>query len=108
MRLKRGEKRTNGIAAAAVIEIRPTLDYPRQHEKIGSKHYSFRIGVPGMMKNVEIAINRGAWLACRHAVGYWWYDWSGFRPGKYQAVIRAQTADGDRIFSEPRDFIVEV
>src|SRR5262245_44207967 len=108
MRMKRADKRTDGVGTAAVVAIRPILDYPRHNEKIKSKHYSFRIGVPGLVKIVEIAINRGPWQACRHSVGYWWYDWSGYKPGKYQAVIRAQTAEGERIFSEPRDFLIEI
>jgi len=104
LKIRRGEKRATGTA---VIEIRPTLDYPRHNEKITSRTYSFRIGVPGTVRKVEISINRGPWQACRNSTGYWWYDWSGYKPGQYDVVVRAQTAEGGQTVSESRDFIVQ-
>ena len=74
-------------AVAAGIAI----DYPQESEHITSPDYTFRIEAK-RASQVEISIDNDAWRPCRQAEGYWWYDWSGYMPGKYQAAakIRAQ------------------
>lgn len=82
------------------------LDYPMQGEKIDSKDYTVRVGAPSGVKKVEVAIDQGSWRACRPAVGYWWYDWSGFEPGEHEVVARAQTEDGRTLRTEIHDCVV--
>ncbi|MFH1619409.1 MAG: hypothetical protein ABIG11_05840 [bacterium] len=83
------------------------LDHPQHDEKITSPHYTFRIGATGDMQRVEISLNDGPWQACRHSVGYWWYDWSGYAGGRHQAEVRAWTKNGRVLTSEPRNFQVD-
>ena len=82
------------------------LDHPQQDEKITSTHYTFRIGTYGDTERVEISINQGHWQPCRHSVGYWWHDWSGYTKGRHQAVAKARTKDGQVFTSETRKFQV--
>jgi hypothetical protein len=82
------------------------LDHPQRGEKITSPQYTFRAGAAGNIERVEISINQGPWQACRHSVGYWWYDWSGYSAGRYQAVVRAQTKDGRLFSADPTKFLV--
>lgn len=88
-------------------DVQSKVDYPREGENISSHHYTFRIGIPVEAERVEISINGSPWQPCRPAVGYWWYDWSGYEPGSHQAAIRALTPDGREEVSEARSFSVE-
>ena len=91
---------------AKTNEVCIELDHPQQGEKITAPHYTFRIGVYGDTERVEISINQGHWQPCRHSVGYWWYDWSGYTKGRHQVVARARTKDGQVFTSETRKFQV--
>ena len=82
------------------------LDHPQPGEKITAPRYTFRIGTFGDIALVEISINAGPWQACRHSVGYWWYDWADYVPGLYQAAVRARTKDGQLLSGEPCKFQV--
>lgn len=85
---------------------RVVLDHPQRGEKITSPQYTFRVGALGDIERVEISINQGPWQACRYSVGYWWYDWSGYSAGRYQAAVRAQTRGGRTLASDPAKFSV--
>lgn len=87
-------------------EVCAVLDYPQQGEKITAPHYTFRVGTAGDIERVEISLNAGPWQACRHSVGYWWYDWADYTGGRYQAVVKAWARDGRAVTCEPRDFQV--
>ena len=63
------------------------IDYPKQGEVIHAKHYTVRVGTTPCQK-VEISIDDQPWHPCRHAVGFWWYDWTGYAPGNHQVVAR--------------------
>ena len=91
---------------AKTAEVCVELDYPRQDEKITSPVYVFRIGTSGDAERVELSINKGPWQPCRHAAGYWWYDWSGYLKGRHQAVVRTWTKSGQEVASAPRKFQV--
>lgn len=82
------------------------LDHPQQGENITAPQYTFRVGTPGNTDRVEISIDQGSWHPCRYSVGYWWYDWSGYKEGRYQAEARAWTKDGQVSTSGPRNFQV--
>lgn len=85
---------------------RAVLDHPLQGEKITAPQYTFRVGTIGDIELVVISINNGPWQPCRNAEGYWWYDWAGYKSGKYQAEAKAQTKDGRIFTSEPCKFQV--
>lgn len=98
-------------APKVVDEIKPSeicavLDHPQQGEKITVPQYTFRVGTIGAIVRVEISLNDGPWKACRNAVGYWWYDWTDYAAGRYQAAVRAQTKDGHLFTTEPCKFQV--
>lgn len=87
-------------------EVCAMLDHPQQGEKITAPQYTFRVGTAGDIERVEISIDEGPWQICRNAVGYWWYDWSGYTSGRYQLAVRAQTKDNREFTSEPCKFQV--
>lgn len=88
------------------VETTLSLDYPRRHERIMSSEYSFRISAPTNVLNVSVAIDQGPWQACRQAVGYWWYDWSGYEDGEHEIIARAEMEDDRQINSAPHAFLV--
>lgn len=87
-------------------EVCAILDHPQQGEKITASQYTFRIGTIGAIERIEISLNEGPWQACRHSVGYWWYDWADYAAGRFQAVVKAQTKDGQTFTSTPSKFQV--
>ena len=91
---------------AAAQELQVSVDYPQQDEGITSREYTVRVGVTPAAEKVEVAIDRGPWLACRSAEGYWWYDWSGYGPGRHEAVARVRLPDGRTVESLPTPFRV--
>lgn len=102
-RKKTATKETGTVKTAGV---RAVLDHPQQGEKINSSQYTFRAGTTGDVERVEISINQGPWQVCRYSVGYWWYDWSGYAAGRYQAAARAQTRDGRLLTTDPAKYLV--
>ncbi len=93
-------------AAAKTIGVSAVLDHPQQGEIITAPQYTFRIGTLGNIELVDISINQGPWQPCRNAAGYWWYDWSGYKSGRYQAEAKAKTKDGRAVTSMQCNFQV--
>lgn len=64
-----------------------TIHYPKPEETISSPEYTFRVmtRLPGP---VEISIDKGPWVRCRPAVGYWWFDWKCNGGGRHEVVAR--------------------
>lgn len=84
------------------------VEYPRQGETIASTDYTVRVFAPDSAKKVGISIDQGPWTSCRYAVGYWWFDWSGFENGEHQIVVSMENGQGDRVISEPHEFFVDL
>ncbi|NNN05762.1 MAG: hypothetical protein HKL90_07660 [Elusimicrobia bacterium] len=83
-----------------------SVDFPRQYQTIVGMTYTFRISAPESARSVEIAVDQGDWRPCRPAVGYWWFDWSGYDEGEHEAVARFVTAEGFAVSAEPHEFVV--
>ena len=96
--------KTPKVRKASGLEV--TIDYPQQDEGIPSNTYTIRIGTVPAAEKVEVSIDRGPWLACRLAVGFWWYDWANFAPGVHRLTARALTPDGVTGTSKQRRFQV--
>lgn len=84
------------------------IDYPRQNEVIASPEYTVRVFAPKGAQRVGISIDQGPWKSCRPAVGYWWYDWSGYESGEHEIVVSMAMPDGKRIICEPHEFFVDL
>lgn len=84
-----------------------TVDYPEADERIGSSHYTIRLGLHADANRVEVSIDDSDWQPCRQAVGYWWYDWSGYQPGSHEIVARVHLRDGHTFTTSPRQVRVE-
>ena len=82
------------------------IDFPRRNEKVSSEHYSLRVATQGEGA-VEISLDGGPWEACRPAVGFWWFDWTEYGPGRHEAVARIRAQDGRIWESLPTPFRVE-
>ncbi|MEQ1919741.1 MAG: hypothetical protein ABL955_11130 [Elusimicrobiota bacterium] len=83
------------------------VNYPRQNEVVSSAQYTVRVFAPETAKRVGISINQGPWMSCRPAVGFWWYDWSGYDNGEHEIIVSMVTPDDKRIASEPHEFFVD-
>jgi len=83
-----------------------TIDFPQQDEGVAQGNYTFRVGTLPEAEKVEVSIDRGPWLACRKAVGYWWYDWSGYACGIHRLTARAFFPEGSVAVSTQRRFQV--
>lgn len=103
---KKNAARSEAAAAAKARIAGVVLDHPQRGEKITAPQYTFRVGPSGDIERVVISIEKGPWQPCRYSVGYWWYDWTGYTQGKYQAEVRAWTKDGSVVSSGPSKFQV--
>ncbi len=83
--------------ASATIAI----DYPREEELVIPGHYAVRISAHPQAQ-VEISINEGDWLGCRHAVGYYWFDWEPSKAGEVTLVARQKIGKGRAKKSDTR------
>lgn len=101
-----GKRKTRSTVKTG--EVCVVLDHPQQGEKITAPQYTFRVGTSGDIELVAISINQGPWQPCRNASGYWWYDWSGYTGGRYQAEARGQTKDGRVFASVQSNFQVDL
>jgi len=77
------------------------VDYPKNLENITTRNYSVRIGTSDCT-GVDISVNDQPWQPCRHAVGYWWFDWNNFQPGTHQLVARMHKRNGEYLISKRR------
>ena len=102
--------------AAAVIE-KPietpvesyiVIDFPREKEVITSSEYTIRLGASHDAEKVEVSIDGGDFLACRHAVGYFWFDWSGYSKVAHKISARLTSKDGRILHSDLRSFSVKL
>ncbi len=69
------------------------VDYPVENETVYGDNYVLRIGA-SFDGYVEVSFNDSEWQPCRFASGYWWYDWSYFKPGNMKIVARLVGNDG--------------
>jgi hypothetical protein len=103
----RNKKAESGTAAVAEPGgVRAALDYPQPGEGITAPQYTFRAGTVGAVERVEISINQGPGQSCRYSAGYWWYDWAGYAPGRYQAEVKAFLKNGKSVAAGPVKFQV--
>lgn len=77
------------------------IDYPKNLETINARHYCVRMGASDCT-GMDISINDQPWQPCRHAVGYWWFDWTNFQPGTHQLVARMHKRNGEYLISKRR------
>jgi hypothetical protein len=82
------------------------VDYPKNGDRVTSRDYTFRVSAEAA-GTVEISIDDEPWRPCRQAAGFWWHDWSGFRPGPHSVLARLNLRKGRRTFSARHDFEVE-
>lgn len=90
----------------AVAQPPLDIDYPSKDEVVNSSHYTFRMTAPEDVSYMEVSIDRGPWLACRCACGFWWFDWTNYQPGVHTLSARAVGRDGEPVNSLPRRFLV--
>jgi hypothetical protein len=63
------------------------VDFPKENEKFNKGHYSLRVSAKGNGR-VEVSFDGDDWVSCRHASGFWWFDWTNFDSGKYAVLAR--------------------
>jgi len=90
----------------AVAQPPLDIDYPGKDEVVNSSHYTFRMTAPEGVAYVEVSIDRGPWLACHCACGFWWFEWTNYQPGVHTLSARAVGRDGEPVNSLPRRFVV--
>ena len=68
------------------------IDHPKSGETLTHSYYAVRVGAS--WGQPEISIDGSNWKACRHAAGYFWFDWSPIPPGQHKLTARIKAADG--------------
>jgi hypothetical protein len=88
----------------------PTLeiDYPSDEAIVAPGHYAVRLSSSEALAEAEVSIDRGPWQPCRHACGFWWYDWRGGSPGSHAVAARGTTLTGETVNAVLRRFEVGV
>ena len=99
------QKEAIDLRKMAQSEASVNIDYPKSGEIITVPKYTLRINAKGATR-VEACIDDLPWTPCRSAVGYWWYDWSGYNPGKHQINVRTYRTDGTVVASALRQVFV--
>lgn len=90
------------------VESHLVVDFPQEKEVITHPEYTIRLGASSDAAKVEVSIDGGDFAPCRTAVGYWWYDWSGFSKIAHKISARLTTHDGRIIYSDLRTFSVRL
>lgn len=70
-----------------------SLDLPVPGEAVTAPHYALRVSAPEAAL-VAVSIDGGGWLPCRFAAGFWWYEWSGYAPGRHVIGVQSRGVDG--------------
>jgi len=104
--------RRKGMKAVLKTARRPaqervTVEFPKHNETVESERYTLRIGSPGSGP-VEVSIDGGEWQSCRPSAGFWWFDWSGYKPGRHEVVARVTGDDGVVHRGEAVGFLVKL
>ena len=91
------------IAAKKKISI----DFPKQHERISSTSYTFRVSAAlGPDECVLVSVDDAPFRACRFASGYWWFDWDGYRAHHHRLIAKIASPDGQVVSEAARRFLV--
>lgn len=98
---KKAKARATQSRAAVLVE------FPAEGEELTGRSYTFRVTTTPDAKAVELALDKGDWRPCREAVGFWWYDWSGFQDGEHEAAARTHVGDAISVNSATRRFTVK-
>ena len=77
------------------------FDFPREGELLTSDSYTVRIYAETPLA-VELSLDGSPWQACRESLGFWWYDWAGFLPGRHELKVRRLGEDGRWLESSVR------
>lgn len=84
------------------------IEFPKDHEMISVPVFDVCIEPVGNVKNIEISIDGQSWRRCRYAVGFWWFEWSGYQSGHHQIVCRGRTQNESLFVTPPRRFWVDL
>jgi len=98
--------RTRTASKKALDEVR--VDYPLDAEIVVSAHYTYRVSAAPDAATVEVSVNGGDWRPCRESLGFWWFDWHGYKPGSHVVTARAEKKTGKFAISTPRHFKVKI
>ena len=101
--VKKNNKTNSTKPATKIVDTNEyvVVDYPKNLESVTTRQYSVRIGASDCT-GVDISVNDQPWQPCRHAVGYWWFDWNNFQPGTHQLVARMHKRNGEYLISKRR------
>jgi hypothetical protein len=92
---------------ATAVKKKISIDFPKQHEKIASATYTFRLCASlGEGERVEVSVDDAPFAPCRFAEGFWWYDWSGYRSHHHRLIARIVASDGEVVSESARRFAV--
>lgn len=92
---------------AAAVKKKIAIDYPKQHERISSASYTFRVSAAlGDGERVLVSVDGAPFRPCRYAEGFWWFDWDGYRSHHHRLAAKIESADGEVVSETTRRFAV--
>jgi hypothetical protein len=92
-------KATKRHAIRRAAAAKPRIEFPQEGEHLAADIYTMRVAAPDA-RSVSVAIDQGPWMEARHAVGYWWFDWTGMNKGEHEVIACAEYEGGREAVSE--------
>jgi hypothetical protein len=82
-----------------------------EHPRIGQRSYfpesEYQV-LDSSIEGLEISIDDGRWNPCRRGDGCWSYDWTGYQPGRRQAVVRVRPRRRESLPRQTCLFLVDL
>ena len=94
---------------ATVVKKKITIDFPKQHERITSASYTFRLSaLVGTGERVLVSVDDAPFSPCRFAAGYWWFDWDGYLSHHHRLIAKIVSTNDEVISEAARRFLVSL
>jgi len=94
---------------ATAVKKKIAIDYPRQHERITSESYTFRLTAAVREgERVLVSVDDAPFLPCRYADGCWWFDWAGYRSHHHRLIAKIVAPNDDVVSEAVRRFLVSL
>ncbi|MBI5203271.1 MAG: hypothetical protein HY925_16895 [Elusimicrobia bacterium] len=101
-RLKEAPKGVKDVKSQPAVRV----DFPAEGEVAAPGGYTLRISAAPETEDVEVSLDGGDWVCCREALGYWWFDWTDYKPGEHTLVALSRLGNVASL-STTRRFKVE-
>lgn len=85
------------------------IDFPQEDEVVNWPSYVMRLWANESTNSVNVSVDGGPWNPARwdEALGYFWFDWSGYSQGPHEIVAESWNELGQRTETSVRNVTVD-